>query len=167
MSQGDVQMATTSHVPAIFIHQLSEAEWLTKIRDSQCAEASKTRPPSYMLITLSNSTIRSGINWGSCNRFLITCKVESLYVTQNTILLVSHFRSGLWHKTALPLTFLRREWPNKNSCLCVAHRPNFLTPPKTVRDKMQYFSCSTQLQYGTLCKLSALVCGHYFSFYNL
>jgi hypothetical protein len=35
-----------------FIHHLSEADWLTRARDSKCAEASKIRPPSFVSVTL-------------------------------------------------------------------------------------------------------------------
>jgi hypothetical protein len=35
-----------------FIHQLPEAHWLSSTRDNRCAEASKTRLPSFVLVTL-------------------------------------------------------------------------------------------------------------------
>jgi hypothetical protein len=39
-------------VTEYFIHHLSEADWLTRARDSRCAEESKTQPPSFVSATL-------------------------------------------------------------------------------------------------------------------
>jgi hypothetical protein len=39
-------------VTEYFIHQLSEADWLSKACDSRCTEASKTQPLSFVLVTL-------------------------------------------------------------------------------------------------------------------
>jgi hypothetical protein len=33
------------------LRQATEADWLTRTRDSRCAEPSKTRPPSFMPVT--------------------------------------------------------------------------------------------------------------------
>jgi hypothetical protein len=38
-------------VTEYFVHQLFEADWLTGACDSRCAEAYKTKPPSFMLVT--------------------------------------------------------------------------------------------------------------------
>jgi hypothetical protein len=37
-------------VTEYFIHQLPD--WFARARDSRCAEASKTQPPSFVLVTL-------------------------------------------------------------------------------------------------------------------
>jgi hypothetical protein len=42
----------TLEITEYFIHHLSEADWLTRACDSRCTEASKTQPPSFMLVTL-------------------------------------------------------------------------------------------------------------------
>jgi hypothetical protein len=36
------------------VRQATEADWLTRARDSTCAEASKTRPPSFVRRTLAH-----------------------------------------------------------------------------------------------------------------
>jgi hypothetical protein len=44
-------------VTEYFIHHLSEADWLTRARDSRCAEASKTQPPSFVSVTLAKTDV--------------------------------------------------------------------------------------------------------------
>jgi hypothetical protein len=45
----------TLEVTEYFIHHLCEADWLTRARDSRCAEVSNTQPPSFVTVTLSTT----------------------------------------------------------------------------------------------------------------
>jgi hypothetical protein len=42
----------TFEVTEYFMHQLPAADWLARAHDSTCAEASKTRSPSFISVTL-------------------------------------------------------------------------------------------------------------------
>jgi hypothetical protein len=57
---GDTEVCTngvrfTLEVTEYFIHQLSEADWLTRARDSRCVEESTTQLPSFVSVTLDGS----------------------------------------------------------------------------------------------------------------
>jgi hypothetical protein len=50
-------------VTEYFIQQLSEADWLTKVRDSRCAGASKTWAPCFMLVGSWKTSVMRGACW--------------------------------------------------------------------------------------------------------
>jgi hypothetical protein len=44
-------------VTEYFIHEIPEVDWFMMTHDSRCAEASKTQPPSFVLVTLAVTDI--------------------------------------------------------------------------------------------------------------
>jgi hypothetical protein len=70
-------------VTEYFIHQVSEADWLTRARDSRCAEASITQPPLFVSVTL----VCIKIAMGCTNIGVSHTQTTGLLFRKNTVLL--------------------------------------------------------------------------------
>jgi hypothetical protein len=56
-------------VTEYFIHQLDEADWLTRACNSTRAEAFKTQPPSFVLVTLRAAGVKDMTHFTNISQF--------------------------------------------------------------------------------------------------
>jgi hypothetical protein len=113
----------TLEVTGYFIHQLSEADWLTRARDRRCAEASKIRPSSV--------SVRCGLStWPGRLPCPLLCP-HWLLATQTFV----QWAQGV--RTWPPLSVQAR-----NACICTSFPSYVVMTWRSIKQGQTSFSCS-------------------------